>query len=128
MSGNLSQYVTGPAAGSRSIPKLDVNLSPVGALLANGTSRVVELGEKRVLSLTQVVTTLAGDTHDTTIETSRDGVNWYTASGTAFTQVAASQTNNTQRRVFVCDRFVRANYVVTGAPTANVVSLTGEAV
>jgi hypothetical protein len=119
-------YATG---NGRSIPKQDVDLSPVGALLANGTSRVVELGEKRVLSLTQIVTTLAGDTHDTTIETSRDGVNnWYTALGTVFTQVAASQTNNTQRRVFVCDRFVRANYAVTGAPTANVVSLIGEAV
>ncbi len=111
----------------RSIPRLLVDLSPVGSLLANGTSRVVELGEKRALSLTQVVTTLAGDTHDTTIETSRDGVNnWYSV-GT-FTQVAAAQTNNTQRKTFLCDRFVRANYVVTGAPTANVVSLVGEAV
>jgi hypothetical protein len=114
-------------SNGRSIPKIDVDLSPVSNVLANGVSRVVELGEKRVLSLTQIVTTLAGDTHDTTIETSRDGVNnWYSV-GT-FTQVAASQTNNTQRRVVVCDRFVRANYVVTGAPTANVVSLLGEAV
>lgn len=114
-------------SNGRSIPKLDVNLSPASNVLANGVSNVVELGEKRALCLTQIVTTQSGDTHDTTIETSRDGVNnWYSAG--AFTQVAASQTNNTQRKTFICDRFVRASFVVTGAPTNNAVDLRGEAV
>lgn len=119
-----SHYTT---SKGRSIPTLAVNLSPASNVLATGVGPVVELGEKRVLSLTQIVTTQSGDTHDTTIETSRDGVNnWYSV-GT-FTQVAASQTNNTQRRVVVCDRFVRASFTVGGAPTNTAVSLVGEAV
>jgi len=114
-------------SNGRFIPIAEVDLSPVGNVTANAVSRVIELGEKRAVSLTQIVTTLSGDTHDTTIQTSRDGINnWYSVG--AFTQVAASQTNSTERKTFVCDRFVRASFVVTGAPTANVVSLVGEAV
>jgi hypothetical protein len=112
----------------RFVDAVGVNLDAIqgNTLSADGNSLPVELGARRVVSLTLVTTTHStDDTLDVTIQTSRDGVNdWYTA-GT-FTQTTAAST---ERKVFACDRFVRANYNVTGAAVSIAgVTLRGEAV
>lgn len=107
---------------------LDVILNPIegAALTVDGKSRVVELGDRGVLRLRLLCTSVsAADTLDVTIETSRDGVTWYSA-GT-FTQVTDAAQQD-QRKVFAVDRFVRADFNVGGSSVSIAATLLGEAV
>jgi len=99
-------------------------LSPAAALTADAVSNVVELGDKRNVALTLVVSAVsASDTLDVTVQGSQDGsTNWYTI-GT-FTQVT---TTGTERKTFTGDRFLRADYNVGGASISIAFTLTGEA-
>lgn len=93
----------------------------------DGYSAVVEVGDKRVASL-RLLTTSAStdDTVVVTVETSRDGVTWYTAH--AFTTVAATiDATWDQLKSFPIDRFVRAHYNVTGSGVSIACTLLGEA-
>jgi hypothetical protein len=103
----------------------DLNFNPAAALTASATTNGVELGDKGVGRLTLNVTAASGTspTLDVTVQCSRDGVTWYD-SGT-FTQ---STGVNTQRKIFLLDRFVRAKYVVAGTSPSFTFTLTGEAV
>ena len=102
----------------------DVNLSPAAALAVDTISDVHEIGDRASVRLTLDVTAVSSaDTLDVTIETSRDGVTWY-AAGT-FTQVTAIST---QRKLFLIDRFIRANYDVGGSAILIAFTLQGEAV
>lgn len=106
---------------------IDIDLAPLegSTVTTDGNSAVVELGDRGVIALTLVVGAVsASDSLDVTVQTSRDGVNnWYSA-GT-FTQATTAAT---ERKTFAVDRFVRANYNVTGSGVSITgVSLTGEA-
>jgi len=102
----------------------DVDFSPPAALDADALSVVIELGDRGTLRLVLDVTAVSSaDTLDVAIETSREGVTWYSA-GT-FTQVTAVST---QRKTFVIDRFIRANYDVGGSAISIAFTLKGEAV
>src|SRR5690349_6963260 len=105
----------------------DVTLNPLegAALTVDGKSQVVELGDRGVLRLRLLCTSVsAADTLDVTVETSRDGVTWYSA-GT-FTQVTDAAQQD-QRKVFAVDRFVRADFNVGGTGVSIACTLTGEA-
>lgn len=102
----------------------DISLPPIeGTLTIDGLSRVVELGDRATLNLVLAVSAVsASDTLDVTIEGSADKTNWY-ALGT-FTQVSAP---GTERKAFPADRYVRANFNVTGSGVSIACTLTGKA-
>jgi hypothetical protein len=103
----------------------DIDLSPLegAAVTVDGYSAVLELGDRRVARLVLDVTSVSsGDTVDVTVQTSRDGVTYYTA-GT-FTQVTAA---GTERKLFMLDRYVRAYFDVGGSGVSIACTLTGEA-
>lgn len=86
------------------------------------TGTAVELGSRAVARLKLDVTAISsGTTLDVTIETSRDGVTWYT-SGT-FTQKTSS--TGAEEKLFMLDRFVRTKYTSVG--TSYTFSVIGEA-
>lgn len=107
---------------------VDINLNPLESpITVDGNSAVVEVGERRVLSLRLLTTSVStSDVVDVTIQTSYDGVTWYT-SGT-FTQVATTiDATWDQRKEFIVNRYVRANYNVTGTSVSIAITCTGEA-
>lgn len=108
----------------------DLNLNPSegAALTTDGYSAAVEVGDRAVARLRLLTTSVSSsDVVDVTIQTSHDGVTYYT-SGT-FTQVATTiDATWDQRKTFLLDRFVRAHYNVTGAAVSIAITLTGEAV
>jgi hypothetical protein len=105
-----------------------VTLLPSAERLATADSNgsAIELGDRRVLRCSVDVTAKSGTmtSLDVTIQTSKDGVTWYTAK--AFTQVGNSATNS-ERFCFPIDRFVRAHYVIVGATYGYTFSVTAEA-
>lgn len=104
----------------------EISLNPLegAAVTTDGYSDVLELGDRGVARLTLDATSVSsGDTLDVTVQTSRDGVTYYTA-GT-FTQVTAQ---GAESKLFMLDRFVRAHYNVTGSGVSIACTLTGEAV
>lgn len=111
-----------------------VRLNPIegATVTANGKSAVHELGDRTVLRLNLLVSGVSGTSPQVTvkIETSYDGVTWRDVdSSPSFTQTAAT-TGVTwdQRKTFVVDRFVRADYVISGSATPTVsLTLEGEA-
>lgn len=111
-----------------------VALNPLGgaAVTANGKSAVIELGDRAVLRLRLLATANSGSSPVVTakVETSYDGVTWRDVdSSPSFTQVASSQDATwDQRKAFVVDRFVRADYVVGGGSPSISLTLEGEAV
>jgi len=108
----------------------DIRLDPlVSPLTIDGKSAVVEMGSKRALYLNLVIASVStDDTLDVTVETSNDGTNWYSAG--AFTQAtSAGGAPLNQRKMFVVDRFVRADFNVGGAAAISIpCTLRGEAV
>ena len=102
------------------------NLNPLeGTLTVDGKSAVHEVSGPCVASFHLDVSAVsASDTVDVTIETSIDGVTWYSA-GT-FTQ--ATETENAawdQLLVAAVERFVRADFNVGGAAVSIACTLTG---
>jgi len=107
---------------------LEINLAPIeGVLTQDGNSAVVEVGSKRVLNLHLLIDSVStDDTLDVTIQTSFDGVTWYSA-GT-FTQATdAGGDPLDQRKDFVVNRFVRADFNVGGSSVSIPCTLRGEA-
>src|SRR3972149_1993590 len=103
---------------------VEVNLNPAAAVTEDGYSAVVELGDKRSVSLLLDVTSVsASDAIDVTIETSKDGVTWQTALVT-FTQATGATS---EWKHFVANRIIRAKYDVTGSSVSIGFTLTGEA-
>lgn len=109
-------------------PTADVVLvAPGNQVKANGHGPALELGDQRVVRLSRVVTEAEGisPTLDVTVETSPDGSDdsWYESG--AFTQATAP---GSERKVFACDRFVRAAYTVGGtdATESDVVARDGD--
>lgn len=93
------------------------------AVTVDGYSAVLELGDRALARLTLAATSVSsGDTVDVTIQTSPDGVNWYT-SGT-FAQVTAP---GSESKLFLLDRFVRAHFDVGGSGVSIACTLAGEA-
>lgn len=117
-------------ASGRYADTVAINLNPLegASLTIDGKSAIVELGDRGVVRLRLLTTACStGDTLDVTIETSNDGVTFYSA-GT-FTQVTdALGAPADQRKTFVLDRFVRADFNVGGSGIAIATTLTGEAV
>ncbi len=110
---------------------LDININPAGNALS-GTSAIksaaVEVAQYRTVSLRLLTTALTGTTPhvDVTIETSYDGVTYYSA-GT-FTQVASTvDATWDQRKEFMVNRFVRASYLPSGTTPVGTIACTGEA-
>lgn len=104
---------------------IDLKLNPLegAAVTTDGYSAIVEVGDRAIARLVLDATVVSsGDTVDVTVQTSRDGVTFYT-SGT-FTQVTAVSAES---KVFLLDRFVRAHFNVTGAAISIACTLTGEA-
>jgi hypothetical protein len=95
-----------------------------GTLTTDGYSQVLELGDRGTLRLTLDVTSVSdSDVVDVTIQTSRDGVTWYSAGTfTQVTQVGA------EHKAFAIDRFVRAHFNVTGSGVSIACTLRGESV
>lgn len=93
-----------------------VNLLPSTTAGATAASygEAKELGDRGVLRATLQVTArvTAMTSLNVTIQTSKDGVTWYTA-GT-FTQVGDVATAS-ERKIFNIDRWVRVKYVIVGA-------------
>lgn len=104
----------------------DIDLSPSGALTADATSPVLELGGPKPCRLTLKSSAVsASDTLDVTIQGSdtKDFTNDVRTLAT-FTQVTAADAN--QSLSFLGARFIRANYNVTGTDVSISVSLNGE--
>ena len=105
----------------------DVTLYPatLTASTAESFGPTVELGDRSVLRCTVEVFSKSGTqtSLDVTVQTSKDGVTFYTAK--AFTQVGNSATSS-ERFAFAIDRFVRIRYVVVGS-NAYTFQVTGEA-
>jgi hypothetical protein len=108
---------------------VDLNLNPlVSPITADGYSAVIELPGDQTVARLRLLTTVmsASDVVDVTIQTSTDGVTYYTA-GT-FTQVATTiDATWDQRKIFPVDRYVRALFDATGAALSISLTLTGEA-
>jgi len=107
----------------------DANLNPLSGatVTVDGYSQVLEMGDRATarLNLKTTAVTGSGAVLDVTVQTSKDGVTWYT-SGT-FTQVANTvDTTWDQRKIFTIDRFVRALFDVTGTTPVITVTLLGE--
>jgi hypothetical protein len=106
----------------------ELKLNPLeGTLTTDGYSAIVEVGDRAVARLRLLTTAVSSsDVVDVTIQTSRDGITFFT-SGT-FTQVATTiDATWDQRKTFLLDRFVRAHFNVTGAAVSIALTLTGEA-
>lgn len=104
----------------------EVVLNPSAALISvDEYTAARELGDRSTLRLTLAVTAVStDDTLDVVIETSDDGVTWYTAG--SFTQATAATT---ERKIFMVSRFVRALFNVGGASAVSIgCTLRGEAV
>ena len=102
----------------------DVVLIPPGTVaVANGHGPALELGDQRVLRLSRVVTEAEGisPTLDVTIETSPDGTDdsWYEAG-----EFSQATEPGSERKVFACDRFVRASYEIGGTDAESTGSVT----
>lgn len=93
------------------------------AVTATFATSAVEGGDRSVARLVLDVTAASGTspTLDVVVQTSRDGVTWYTA-GT-FTQATAVVT---RRLVCPIDRFVRAQCTVGGTTPSFTFTLSGE--
>ncbi len=119
----MSGYQT--ANGLRFADVEDVKLPALegATVTTDGYSRVVEVGDRAIARLTLTVGAhSASDVLDVDIETSRDGVNNFYVSG-SFTQTSEA---GVQRKVFLCDRFIRARYNVTGAGVSIPANVEGE--
>jgi len=105
----------------------DINLSPSGALTADATSPVLELGGPKPCRLTLDVTAVsASDTLDLTIEGS--DTNDFSTSGQYRTLATFTQANAATKQTlsFLGARFIRANYNVTGTDVSITCTLRGE--
>lgn len=103
---------------------VEIDLSPDGPVTANGKSRVIELHDRSVARLTLDVASVSSDDDlDVTIEVSSDGSTWYDSG--AFTQAS---DQGSEQKLFMLDRFVRADFEVTGSDVSIVFTLKGEAV
>lgn len=113
-------------SNGRFIKSVELDLSPAAAITEDVKSaKTYELGDKAVARLFLDVTAVSsGETLDVTLETSADGVTWYSA-GT-FTQATGTTS---ERKAFAIDRFIRADFNLTsnGAPSVTC-TLRGEAV
>lgn len=94
------------------------------ARTVTGNDSAIELGDRGVARLKLDVTAASGTspTLNVTIQTSRDGVTWYTA-GT-FPQATAVSNES---KVFAVDRFVRASWAIAGTSPSFTFSIVGEA-
>lgn len=103
---------------------VELNLSPDGPVTANTTSRVIELHDRAVARLTLDVTAVSADDElDVTIEVSSDGSTWYESGAfTTATEIGSEQ------KLFMLDRYLRANCEVTGSDVSIAFTLKGEAV
>lgn len=121
-----SRVITsGPDAG-RFINAKPLNLNPLegSAVTVDGYSAVVELGDARVARLKLDVTAVStDDTLDVNVETSSDGITWYTSG--SFTQATGVTS---EQKLFMLDRFVRAHYNVGGSDVSIAATLVGEVV
>lgn len=104
----------------------DVNLGAlIGATItASGKSAVLETVPGVVVLKLAATAVGVSATVAITIETSYDGVTYYSA-GT-FTTVTTTGSTQAQVKGFVVSRFTRADYVLGGSGTA-AIALTGDA-
>jgi hypothetical protein len=103
----------------------DVNFGAVQGktVSADGKSAVIQTGAG-VVALKMLATSVdASATLDLTVETSDDGVTYYSA-GT-FTQITSTVGTQTQYKCFAVGRFTRVDYNIGGTGTVDVV-LTGD--
>ncbi len=103
----------------------DVNFGAIqGATVSvDGKSAVIETGPG-VIALKLVATAVgASSTLDLTVETSFDGVTYYSA-GT-FTQITSTVGTQTQYKAFAVGRYTRVDYNIGGSGT-QAISLLGD--
>lgn len=113
------------ARDGRYIPLNNLDLSPAAALTEDANSAAVELGGPRGVALTLDVTSVStDDTLDVTIQASATGA----FAGEQRTVATFTQVTDvtSQRLSFVGDRFIRANYDVTGSSVSISCTLKGE--
>jgi hypothetical protein len=114
------QKTNGQWSGTR-----DVNFGAVqGATVsADGKSAVIETGAG-VIALKLAATSVgASSTLDLTVETSYDGVTYYSA-GT-FTQITSTGSTQNQYKCFAVGRYTRVDYNIGGSGTQTI-SLIGD--
>lgn len=107
----------------------DVALIPAGTVVtATGSGPTLELDNRNTLRVQSVVTAVSGTSPSVTVQlqTSHDGATWASL-GSAFT--AQTAANDSGVKLFSpIDRFVRANYTVTGTTPSLTFGVYGEAV
>lgn len=112
-----------PYMGNRFIDTEPVNFSPDGgSIAADGTSAVLDLGDRAILRLRLNVTANAATSLAVTMQGSQDNENWFTLGTFATVTTPAAES-----KIFPCARFVRASFNHTGSG-AQTFTLTGEAV
>jgi hypothetical protein len=96
------------------VKEVDLGPSVGTTVTVDGYSKVIECGDKGVLSLDLAAVTV--DTSlDVTVQTSKDGTNFVT-SGT-FTQLTGV---GGETKTFLVDRYARVHYNVEGDPATGV--------
>lgn len=121
------QLSNGRWSGTQSIQLEGVSGKTVSA---TEKSNVVEVGGGSVALVLAASNVGASATLDVTVETSRDGATWYTASNGAtnagkFTQVTSTAGTQAQGLYVVVDRYMRLNLALGGTGTVDLV-VTGE--
>lgn len=99
----------------------DLVLKGSGLESASTNGAAIETGDRRVARLKLDITVDNGTSLDVVVQTSRDGVTWYTSG--AFTQQAGVAS---EQKLFLLDRFVRYSSTIVG--TSFTYSVSGETV
>jgi hypothetical protein len=98
----------------------EIVLAPLDARVgASGTGEAYELGDRATLRVVATVTAKTGTspTLDLTVQTSRDGVTWYTAGTFAQFDDPDVSSPVLARQCFAIDRFVRLSWAIGGSST-----------
>jgi len=100
---------------------VDLTLLASATKTTTGNGDAVEVGDARCARVTLEATAVSGTDPGLTVslQGSPDGTNWYTIG--AFTEVTDT---GSERKVFPCDRFLRAAWAITGEDTGSCSAVT----